>query len=353
MSVLLNQIYKHYIKGECVDKAADKVVRWLGFKILPGSKDEFSEETRGTIKTALLCVSTSTIALATYTNPWVSIPVGCTIGGVATVPFVGPIYSSLKSRVKILKEKYKLNLTSCTKLKSFLIYSLFLSVHAGVTYYWMSTTNMKPREWGAVSIASTNVTMNGAAYVVNKIIEWNLKAQQDTFQSKGSPLPPKSNSTSNWCWNRTKKKSGSDAIDITGEIEKERDHIAKVRYKIFALDSFVRSFPELERTISEELVAKPYLVDLKAILDIPENTGHAGDVMPGSDDFRLRIALYKEAITLEYSLGERIELIQRSDKIMQCFTKHWEQVKAQQGSRSDNASVSALTFVEENLIFKR
>lgn len=319
MCVVLRGFYDHYIRGEAVEKAADNLADRLGeMCVFSQPNEKFTEKQRSTVTSNFLWVTTSAIAIATFANPALTIPVGCTLGGVATVPFVRPLFSSLKTRICNGVEK----IACKTKLKSALIFSLFCAAHGGVTY-WMST-GMEPKEFVPLSITFSNLTMNGAIEVVKKIIKRDETKRRLSPADEHSPLWQKPR-----CLESAKSKTPNvlKIIDLTSQIDAHRQRISVARGKIQKLDFFVSSFPELRKICMEEMQAKPHLANFDAIFKpIPptENPDSIGII----NEIQLNTKLQKEANDLEDSLQERIEFIERSKKLKQCFEEHMAKVRS-------------------------
>ena len=312
MYPILKGIYDYCFNWDDVDKTADHIIDYFS---TPNEK--LNPQQRSASKSALLWFTSSTIATANFANSTLSVPVRCTLGCLTLVPFVKPLLSNLKSRIHVCSEE----LSFTTTIKTTAIFSFFCTAY-GMGTYWMSTS-MESKKFIPLNIILSNFTMNGAMYVVNQMILGEEKNKEYLSHSdKGNPLQSK------------------DVCCFDESIENAKETVRMLREKIQAIDDFIYKYPELRQICMEEIQAHPDWVRFDVIFNLPPAT-KSQEPINYIEQLDFITDLKIEANHLESSLRERMEFIEASSRLYDCFKKYFFQA-------SDDAPIKVIKLLKSN-----
>lgn len=302
MTVVLRSICKYYFQGQAVDKGADCLIDYCFTKDRnEEERTNFNQKYRTKVKTSVLYLGTSAVVIATFANPLLSLPAACATGTVGSIPFVKPLISNLKTRVK----NFWYNVPFCAKIKNVAVGALFIGAHGSVTY--IMSQHMERNHYTPASLALSNLTVP-CCELVNELLSCS------TVKRRVSPPP-----------SRTSPNEHSplrDFLPMQDQISEQRRKIAEVKYKIHFLDLFILQHEDLKQLCMAEMAANPTCINIGAIKDTIniQFAEQAAENQPNDIDLLTQLKL--ECLSLDFALNERMELIKRSKQIWPLFQKH-------------------------------
>ena len=262
---------KWYFQGQAVDTAADL--------ILERSKSTNAFKTKA--KVALIWLGISVVIAASF-NPIVPTVAGFAISALGLVPFVKPLFCSVKSL--ITDSFWKNPLYKRVQIIAWWI--LFGGLQAVLTYLagpFLGTTSTVP-----IAIALSNLTLNGAIYF-----------------TKRSPISQLADRSS-----RLERFDDALRADCD-DLRKQEDDL---RAKLNVVDDFVEANPELAASFSEAFAKDKQ--NIAGSLVIPPTIADDTDLITRRTNLKLLVN------ELEHGYLERVEFVQRNAKFQACFLKH-------------------------------
>lgn len=306
MYKVLNGVYNDYLSWEAINKGVDHLVDCVeATGSSSSSTEELNPQQKSALKSAFLWFSTSTIGIVTLGFSAVSAPVRYALGGVAMIPLIPPLVSSLRLRIYSCTKEI-----SCkTAVKVTAVFSFFCAVHGEFAY--LMSQKMESKSVVLLSFALSNFTMNGFAYILNFILSNNDKEKKEALDVDEKKFLKQSEKL-------------AEIFNLKPSIEEIKRNIRIVRNKIQITDDFVNAHPDLQHICMEEIQTHPFFEDNgEPILNPPLPTKEPESLDDSIVEIHYRRDLKIELNHLEYTFNQRKELFARSRRVRLWFDKYF------------------------------